>query len=329
MKDAGSNGNKTYGGIMPVTYLLAPFVLAPVPEIRITQQEYLDAKRCHKQVYEAFEIELAFDFVVTNYIEIEKYVAENLVLNMAGQIRTVDAYRLQNWGFIRTLNNWLGSISFWRDLMRKRLIDICGRGSELQDFKKLLHEVQNDEFVTAFLFHLRNYSQHGGFPLTGASTGGSWNEGRTELTYSANYTLSYDEIRPYFEQGGQDSKSRKEFSKKIEAYSEGKPFDLKPIIRQSIGLFGHFMDKVRSSMEQQVHANELFVEDLIKRYTSAHPDVSILGLSAMWVADKEIVKHEADVVPVRDEFVVRAREMRKKNNGKTLASMGKRLISNR
>ena len=57
--------------MMPVTYLLAPAVLARVPEIRITQQEYLDAKRCHKQVYEAFEIELAFDFVVTNYIEIE------------------------------------------------------------------------------------------------------------------------------------------------------------------------------------------------------------------------------------------------------------------
>jgi hypothetical protein len=30
-----------------------------------------------------------------------------------------------------------------------------------------------------------------------ASTGGSWNEGRTELTYSANYTLNYNEIRPY------------------------------------------------------------------------------------------------------------------------------------
>ena len=248
---------------------------------------------------------------------------------MAGQTQTVDAIRLQNWGFVRTLNNWLGSISFWRDLMRKRLIDICGRGSELQDFDNSLMKLRNDEFVTAFLFHLRNYSQHGGFPLTGSSTGGSWNEGRTEFTYSANYTLNYDEIRPYFEQGGRGSKSRKAFGKKIEAYSKGKPFDLKPIIRQSIGFFGHFMDKVRSSMEQQVHANELFVEDLIERYTSAHPDVSILGLSAMPVDDEKIVKNQADIVPVRDEFIVRAEEMRKKNNGRTLASMGKRLISNR
>jgi hypothetical protein len=320
---------QTYGWMMPVTYLLAPAVLARVPEIGITQQEYLGAKRCHKQVYEAFEIELAFDFVVTNYIEIEKYVAEHLVLDMAGQTQTVDAIRLQNWGFVRTLNNWLGSISFWRDLMRKRLIDICGRGSELQDFDNSFMKLRNDEFVTAFLFHLRNYSQHGGFPLTGSSTGGSWNEGRTEFTYSANYTLNYDEIRPYFEQGGRDSKSRKAFGKKIEAYSKGKPFDLKPIIRQSIGFFGHFMDKVRSSMEQQVHANELFVEDLIERYTSVHPDVSILGLSAMPVDDEKIVKNQADIVPVRDEFIVRAEEMRKKNNGRTLASMGKRLISNR
>jgi hypothetical protein len=141
--------------------------------------------------------------------------------------------------------------------------------------------------------------------------------------------LNYDEIRPYFEQGGRDSKSRKAFGKKIEAYSKGKPFDLKPIIRQSIGFFGQFMDEVRSSMEQQVHTNELFVEDLIERYTSAHPGVPILGLSAMPVNDEKIVKNQADIVPVRDEFIVRAQEMRKKNNGKTLASMEKRLISNR
>ena len=315
--------------MMPVTYLLAPAVLAQVPEIRITQQEYLDAKRCHKQVYEAFEIELTFDFVVTNYIEIEKYVAEHLVLDMAGQTHTVDTIRLQSWGFIRTLNNWLASISFWRDLMRSRLINICGRGSELQDFDNSFMTLRNDEFVTSFLFHLRNYSQHGGLPLTGASTGGSWNEGRTELTYSANYTLNYDEIRPYFAQGGQNSKSRKAFAKKIEAYSKGKPFDLKPIIRQSIGFFGQFMDEVRASMEQQVRANETFVEDLIERYISAHPGVPILGLSVMPVDDRKIVKNKADIVPVRDEFIVRAQEMRKKNNGKTLASMAKRLISNR
>jgi hypothetical protein len=49
----------------------------------------------------------------------------------------------------------------------------------------------------------------------------------------------------------------------------------------------------------------------------------------MPVDEEEIVKNKADVVPVRDEFIVRAQAMRKKNNGKTLASMGKRLISNR
>jgi hypothetical protein len=136
-------------------------------------------------------------------------------------------------------------------------------------------------------------------------------------------------MRPYFGKVGRDSKLRNAFGKKIEAYSKGNPFDLKPIIRQSLGVFGQFMDELRSSMEQQVHANETFVTDLIERYTSAHPGVSIIGLSAMPVDDRKIVKDRADVVPVRDEFILRAQELRKKNNGKTLASMGKRLISNR
>jgi hypothetical protein len=315
---------------MPVTYLLAPYVIGRVPEIRFAEQEYLDAKRCYREVYEAFEIELAFDFVVENYLDIEKYVAEHLVLDMAGQIDTVYAFRLQRWGFVRTLNNWLGSISFWRDFTRKCLIDICGReSSALQDFDNSLHKLRNDEFVTGFLFRLRDYSQHWGFPPIGAVTGPSWNEGRTELTFSANYTLSYDDMRPYFEKEGKDSKLRKAFGKKIEAYSKGNPFDLKPIIRQSLGSFGQFMDGLRSSMEKQVHATETFVTDLIERHTSAHPGVSIIGLSAMPVDDRKIVKDKADVVPVRDEFILRAQELRKKNNGKTLASMGKRLISNR
>jgi hypothetical protein len=158
-------------------------------------------------------------------------------------------------------------------------------------------------------------------------TGFSWNEGRTGLTFSANYTLSYEDMRPYFE-GGRNSKLRK-FGKKIEAHGKGEPFDLKPIIRQSLGFFGQFMDGLRSSMEEQVHATETFVTDLIERYTSAHPSVSIIGLSAMPVDDRKIVKDRVDVVPVRDEFILRAQELRKKNSGKTLASMGKRLISNR
>ena len=48
-------------------------------------------------------------------------------------------------------------------------------------------------------------------------------------------------------------------------------------------------------MEQQVRANETFVEDLIERYISAHPGVPILGLSAMPVDDRKIVKNKAGV----------------------------------
>ena len=68
--------------------------------------------------------------------------------------------------------------------MGSRLINICGRGSELLDFDNSFMTLRNDEFAISFLFHLRNYSQHGGLPLTGASKGGSWNEERTELTYA-------------------------------------------------------------------------------------------------------------------------------------------------
>ncbi len=66
-------------------YVLKPAAVGRASEIIISEQEYLEAKRCNKHNFEAFEIELAFDFVVTNYVEIEKYIAEHLVLDMTGR----------------------------------------------------------------------------------------------------------------------------------------------------------------------------------------------------------------------------------------------------
>lgn len=314
---------------MAMIYLLKPAVLNPEPEITISKQEYIDVQRCREEIYEAFEIELAFDFVVNNYIEIEKYIAEHLVLNMVGQPDTLDAWRKQHWGFMQTLNNWLASISLWRDLTQSRLASICGHGDELRSFKETHLKLQNDEFAYALLFHLRNFSQHGGFPVTGMGSTTKWNEEGTQLSHSGDYTLNYEQIRPYFEKGGQGARNRKGFGKRVEEYSQGNPFDLKPIIRQSIGLLGKFMDDVRNTMNQHVTKNENFIQGLIKRFQTAHPNTSVIALSVMPVDSKtKIVKNKADIISVRNEFILRAREMRNKNNGKTLVSMEKRIISN-
>jgi hypothetical protein len=285
-------------------YLLKPDLLGTMPEIIISEKEYLDAKRCHKQNYEAFEIELAFDFVVTNYIEIEKYIAEHLVLDMVGQTRSEDAMRAQHWGFTRTLNNWLASISFWRDLTRSRLVSICGRGTELDDLEATHEELLENEFAYAFIFYLRNYSQHGGFPVTGATIGGSWDEGGTQLKFSARYNLKYDQIRRYFEQGGAGVKARRKFGKRIEEHSQGKAFDLKPIIRKSLGVLGLSMNRVRASMAGHTEQNENCILELIDKFKAAYPDRSVIGLSAMPVDDRKGVLDRTHKIPVRDEFIL-------------------------
>lgn len=309
-------------------YIISPAIIGGSPDFTITEQQYIDLRRCNTQNFEAFEIELAFEFVIENYIEIEKYVAEHLIFDMIGRGRTQDVFRAQQWGFIRTLNNWLASIRFWHDLTRNRLISICGRGAELETFNNANSEFEEKEFVYGFIFHLRNYSQHGGFPLTGTSINAKWENEFTTLKFSANYTLDYDQIRSYFEKNGKGLRDRKKFGNRIEEYSKGKPFDLKPIVRQSVEIFGQFMDHVRSSMSQRIAENEELVLDMIQRFSSAYPNVSTIGLSAMPVDDRNIVDDSTHIVPVRDEFIMRSREMRRKNNGQSLINMDKRMISN-
>lgn len=308
-------------------YLLKQNILGSTPEIYVTEQEYLDAKRCHEQNFQAFEIELAFDFMLKNYVEIEKYIAEHLVLDMTGQTRSVESFREQQWGFMRVFSNWLSSISFWHDLTRNRLIKVCGRGKELDNFKAASTGIKEDEFSSALILHLRNYSQHGGFPISGSLTGGSWNDDFSELTFSAEYTLSYDNIRDYFESDGKGSKTRKKFGNRIVEYSDGEPIDLKPIIRQSLKHFGKFMDNIRSSMSTHTTMNETFVLGMIKKFSDDYPDASLIGLSVIPVNDQKVVQDRDDIVPVRDEFINRAKDLRKKNSGKRLSTIEKRIIS--
>lgn len=309
-------------------YLLKRAILGREPETVITEAEYLDMRRCRKCVYEAFEIELAFDFIVQNYIDIEKFVAEHLVNDMVGGLGELDAFRTRQWEFIRVFSNWLASVTFWHDLTRNRLISICGRGSELKQFETAHKEIAEKEFEYGLIVHLRNYSQHVGFPLSGFSTGGSWNENRTELTYTSSYYFDYEHFRPYIEAGGRGAKARKAFGKRIEAYNGGERFDLKPIIRRSMSVLGLFMDRVRECMETQVSRNEELVLEMIQRYESDHPQIpDIVGLSLMPVDKKGVVANKADIIPVLDEFIHRARQLRRKNNASAL-SVERRIISN-
>jgi|GEM_PF-4004197 len=309
-------------------YVLKPAVLNPHPEISITEEEYNDAKRCHIQNYEVFEIELAFEFVVTNYIEIEKYIAEHLVLDMVGMKDSEDAMRAQQWGFMRVLGNWLSSVGFWHNLTRSRLISICGRGQALREFQEAHLELSDSSFEYALVFHLRNYSQHSGFPITGFLLGGSWNSDRTQLNHSADYTLDYNKIRSYFEAGGKGAVSRRAFGQRIEEYANGQPFDLKPVIRKTLGVFGLFMERVRTYMADEVSSNERLVLDLIDRYSTAYPhEDSMECLSVLPINKDNIIEKEEDIIPVRDEFILRARELREKNTSRML-SMHKRVISN-
>lgn len=211
-------------------------------------------------------------------------------------------------------------------MTRSRLIGICGRRSELCKFENIHQDLTDKEFAYGFVYHLRNYSQHGGFPLTGTRTGGSWDETWSQLKFSATYSLDYDVIRPHFEGDGKNSKVRRKFGKRIQEHSQGKPFDLKPIIRESLGVLGLCMDQVRELMAVHVSKNEDFVVKLIDRFTTAHPGTSVVGLSVMPVDERDSVRDKANIIPVRDESVIRARQFREKNNAQTL-SVENRIIS--
>lgn len=308
-------------------YVLTLAVLGRTPVVEITQAEYEQMKLCNPQVYGAFEIELALDFVVLNYIDIEKYVAAHLVDDMVGRMPTEDSLRARHWGFTRVLSNWLASVTFWQDLSENRLIKICGRGVERDQIAVMREKFMTDHFEFAFIKHLRNYSQHIGFPISSSSLGSWWNDEGTELTFTADYKFDYEYFRSYFE-GRLSSKDRKAFGVKLDAHCGGQPIDLKPIVRRSMGIFGLFMDEIRAVMAAHVSANEHAVLEMIERYRAVYPDGSISGLSVMPLDERDVVKNKEDIIPVRDEFIVRAQRLRSRNNSKTLANIEKRVASN-
>lgn len=310
-----------------MSFILKPHVLGWQGKISLEKSDYDELSEIFPKIYMAFEIELAFEFVVRNFIEIERYVSEHLILDMTGRSREVDHFRTQQWGFMQRFNSWLASISFSRDLTQNRLIKICGRGSELKEFKDEFQSRLETDFEFGLIFHLRNYSQHAGFPFTGMRKGGQWYDDWSKLEYSADYKLDYDQIRPYFVEGGQGVTARKAFGRKIESYCNGEPLELKSIARKTIASLADFMEFVRDTMKPVVEENDQRVLELLSSYQSEFPGESVTGLSIIPVDERGVLISGMNVIPVRDEFIDRRKNFEKRN-GKSLGSMAKRVITN-
>lgn len=314
---------------MSTRYLVQPAVLGKQSHIEISAKKYQTLVWYNMFNFKTFEVELAFEFVVMNYIDIEKYIAEHFVRDMVVRDQSEDTFRAWQWGFMRVLSNWLSSIRFWHDLLFEYLDSQFD--SERRFFnhcKEFDRKLRAAEIEYDLVFHLRNYSQHKGFPLSSSARDFRWNDDRTQSTISSTYSLDYEAVRSYFEAPDRDDKRRIAFGKRLQAYSGGSPLDLKSVIRKSMGLFGRFMDEFRVQTSNESLRCEEFVLDLIKKFTTVHPGSSILGLAAFPVDEKGLKPKKSETVSVRDEFIIRLRNLRKQNTESSL-STEKRAISNR
>ena len=301
-----------------VRYILTKNVLGRNVQIDITKDRYSQIEMSMKTLYEAFEIELLFDLSMQNHIEIDTYIASQLIQHSA--FREPDNYglRASTWEFIRRLNNWLASLSTWRDITEHRLIAIAGRGVEIADFRNRHIDRLENDFEYGFLYHLRNCSQHYSFPSSGLSFGGKRDEDRSKLNISSNLMFEYRHFRDYFERGGRGVKGRKKFGKILERKTRNGGLDISYAMRKGLHSHAKALDEVRESIDNTVSSAEQAVTACLDEYRLAHPDGNTIGLAAMEISEKGTA-NKSSIVQIFDDFLLHGQKLRKQNSGVALA----------
>lgn len=264
-------------------YLLVPVTLGfnYTKKIFLTEKEYMQAKEADKKIFTLLEIELAFDFLVMNYIDIEKYIAEGLVTVMTAEnIYPIENLRTLHYGFIRKLNNWLSSLSFWYDFTKSHhQTTYAKKSKKFKELENKFIELKENLFETAFFFHLRNYALHKGFPVTGHTSRTKWmniqGTDNKQVVFQADYILYYDDIRSFFENStSKGSRERKRFGKQVEEKYEDQKIDVKKLLRLAMITLEKAMKDIRSLTQAEAEKHTGFIERLFNKFNENYPNSS-------------------------------------------------------
>lgn len=302
-----------------MAYYLWKAVLAREPKIEITKAEYEEIIAAWRAITAIVEIEEEWDCLVQNYIELEMELLQSAMHSMVRNRESYHEYQQIRLGFSRRLSNLLQSCRSYLDHTPHHLNKLEGHAFT-EPFKKLTNAAYDGHFGYRFMEALRNYAQHRGLPMHGASFDASWTEifteGRREKGLLRHVVLASINLAKI--------KGDKKFSAKLlaEVDENLEHLDVATLTREYIEALGGAHNELRQLLSGALAQWKTTVRDAIARYAAVR-DGNVIALSAAEFKENDTVKASINIF---DDLLVRLERLTRRNG--SLVNLRLRYVTN-
>lgn len=174
----GTHKKETAGKL--VKYILTQLIICgEAPEVEISCKEYQELKKAKEILSECLAVEERFEFIVSNFLDLEKEVlslcADNMVRHESSYEHLFEIRHKCN----RRLINLLTTTKLYIDQAEKRLYKLF-ENNDQENIKEKIGKFFKNEFDSfveyQFMEGIRNHVQHAGLPIHLTNSGASRSE---------------------------------------------------------------------------------------------------------------------------------------------------------
>lgn len=282
-------------------YFLAIRALGRHHRLEIDQARFEEIQTAWANLRHVVHLEEGWDAVIQNYLELEKGL-----LDAAARHMIVSMYDYHNFQDIRLafavkLSNLLSTCRAYLDHTPRHLNGLEPQQGETEAFRLATNREYDGRSGYQIMEALRNYSQHGGLPLHGASYGSHRAEGAegSLLQFSVATHIMVDRLR-------EDKKFKQEV---LNGVTEEK-LAAEPLIRDYIEGLSCIHMELRKLLQERVEGWMKTIRDAIADYLEGSPESSTLGLSAIQLGKRNVW---LQTVPLVEDMLERVEILQKRN----------------
>ena len=274
--------------------------------LEIDEERFSILKFSKDVLTHALAIEEKYEILISNYIELEKQVTNEIIAHMA--MRSIECQ--DDFKTLISLNikmvNLLTSTRLYTDQLLSHISFCLSDRPEIKEKIKGLFSTEYDSnFEYRFMEALRNYVQHKGLAVHNGSHKKGWKNNYSRLEYSLYFSAKKSELA-----------LDKNFKKSIldEMPDE---VDLHSASRSYVESMSRVHEQTRHMINEVVEKSRLAIEIAREDFKKAYPDKNMYFLSACAYKNE----HRIDEIPLPLEWDDIRRKLIMRNKG--LARLGK------
>ncbi|ULA64259.1 MAG: hypothetical protein LZF86_110962 [Nitrospira sp.] len=297
-------------------YGLTRLVLDSTAFVPITEDEYISIAKAKDGLFKVLSAEEQFDLVVENYLELEASFLESTVKNMVLENQDYEWGHAQRRLFNRRLANLLSAFRSYVDCAGRVAKEILTDNVDANVLVAGVYSKPSEgNFLSSFIWELRNTVQHHGFPIHSVVYPAGWRgEGdASRMVFGISVRMDINHFK-------EDKKFNKLILEKLEAL--GSEVDLKLLVRQYVEALGGGHAQLRRMVRPAVQSWDSTIMKMLELFKSAHPTESPAAVINAVIRNGKTFDN---AISIFGDFIKYRKALEAKNG--TLVNLGRRFVT--